>query len=116
MLLMLMLGMVICACKKPAEVIEGIYSGTFMIDAASAGSGTVTLSMVSDNTVNLKMIITPNPSVTYNNVTIAGVENPYALSYTSVAQNLYGGVNGNSLNFTIYDTSGTETSFSGTKN
>jgi hypothetical protein len=113
-LLILLMG-ITYACKKPAEVIEGIYAGSFLINSTSAGSGTVVISKVYDNTVDLKMTITTNPSVTYNNVTIAGVENPYTISYTSIGENLYGGVNGNQLNFSIYDTSGTETSFSGSK-
>src|SRR5258705_13422649 len=106
-LLVLLVGMVIYACKKPADVIEGIYGGSFLINSTPAGSGTVVLSKISGNTVNLKLTINTNPSVTYSNVAIAGVENPYAISYNSIAQNLYGGVNGNELNFTIYDTSGT---------
>jgi hypothetical protein len=114
-LIIFIAGLVLFACKKPSEVIEGVYSGSVLVNATSAGSGTVVLSTVNDNTIDLKLTVNTNPSVIYNNVIIAGVENPYSISYTSVADNLYGGVNGDALNFTIYDTSGTETSFSGTK-
>ncbi len=105
----------IFSCKKPADVIEGLYSGSVIINSSPAGSGTVALSKVSDNVVNLTFTIGANPPNVYNNVSVAGVENPYSLSYSDASGNLYGGVSGNEINFTLFDTSGTQTSFTGVK-
>lgn len=102
-------------CKKPADIIQGVYNGTTYINASDAGSSTTSISMISDNVVSMHFVITGDTVIDYDNVAVAGVENPYSLSCHLGNGNMYGQVSGNNLNFTFYDTSGTQINFIGSK-
>lgn len=115
--ILLFLGTLILAmgCKKAADAVQGIYNGTAYYDGTDAGSAHATISMVSDNVVNMNFTVTGDTVIDYLSVAVAGVENPYSLSYHTGKGNMYGQVSNNDLTFTFYDTSGTQISFSGSK-
>jgi len=114
-LCVIMLGSFVYSCKKASEAVAGNYSGNVTINGSGAGSGTAEISIVSDNKVNILFVHTGDTTMNFINVGVAGVEQPYNLSLMATNANLYGAASGNSISFTIYDTSGVQTGFSGTK-
>lgn len=103
------------SCKKGADAVIGTYSGSVTYNASSLGPGTVIISKVGDNTVNINFTIGADSTILFNNTGVAGTEPPYSLSYSDPGGNLYGQVNGNSLIMTYYDTTSNQTQFSGSK-
>ena len=103
------------SCKKAGETVSGTYNGTVTINASPSGNGTTVITKVSDNTVNMSFVIGAASPTFFTNVAVTGSENPYSLSYSDAGGNLYGQVDGNQLIFTIFDTSSTQTTFTGSK-
>src|SRR5688572_1463286 len=109
--LLLATGFILLSCQKASEAVAGNYSGNVTINGSSAGTGTAAVTVVSDNKVDILFTHTGDTTLNFVNVGVAGVEPPYNLVLSATNANLYGNASGNGINFTIYDTSGTQTGF-----
>lgn len=106
----------VVSCNTPlADIVEGTYNGTIVINAVPSGPATTTITKSSDNKVLMSIVIGSDAPVEINQVLVEGESNPYSLTYEDPNSSLYGNVDGNELIFTIYYDGGSQATFMGEK-